>query len=133
MRFNGSDYDPKFDDARLTEQHLRILKIMSDVSWRTLREISDLSTDPESSISAQLRHLRKERFGSYVVEKRSRSSRVNGLFEYRLLPPGSDSQYDAPKRKNKFREALVAIWKHPDTTEEQRMIITEIVNKKDRK
>ena len=43
-----------------------------------------MTDDPHASISAQLRHLRKEKFGSYNIEKRPRGDRSNGLWEYRL-------------------------------------------------
>jgi hypothetical protein len=83
--FNGSDYDHERDAPRLMGQMLRIFNLMSDGNWRTLREIANATGDPESSISAQLRHLRKPRFGSHVVEKRNRGDRAVGLFEYRLV------------------------------------------------
>lgn len=60
-------------------------------SWLTLRELSQLTQYGEASISAQLRHLRKPRFGSYVVEKRVRRGVVlrdaehGAIWEYRLL------------------------------------------------
>lgn len=85
LRFNGSDYDRKMDDKRLTGQILRIFKLMKDGRWRTLGEIEMETTDPQSSISAQLRHLRKERFGAHEVNKRPRGQRENGLFEYQLI------------------------------------------------
>ena len=84
--FNGSDYDPKFDKARLTGQVLRVFDAMRDGKWRTLGEIGAATGDPQASISAQLRHLRKKRFGSHTVEKRARGDRSVGLFEYRLIP-----------------------------------------------
>lgn len=56
---------------------------MSDGVWRTLDQISEVTGDPPASVSAQLRHLRKPRFGAYLVEKRYVS---RGLFEYRVLP-----------------------------------------------
>ena len=87
MRFNGSDYDRAHDDARLSVQLIRIRALMRDGQWRTLAEIARDTGDPQASISAQLRHLRKPRFGSWVVEKRSRGVRKDGLYEYRLLPP----------------------------------------------
>jgi mRNA-degrading endonuclease YafQ of YafQ-DinJ toxin-antitoxin module len=86
FRFDGSDYEPKFDDARLTGQIKRIWDCMVDSEWRTLGEISDVTGDPQASISAQLRHLRKKRFGSHDVQKRTRGDREHGLFEYRLIP-----------------------------------------------
>lgn len=84
MRFDGPDYSPADDKIRLEHQHERIKRVMLDSEWRTLTEISSLTGDPESSISAQLRHLRKERFGAYIVDKRRRGERKDGLFEYLL-------------------------------------------------
>jgi hypothetical protein len=82
FRFDGSDYIPSRDDARLSGQLLRVWECMKDEQWRTLREISNITGDPEASISAQLRHLRKPRFGGYDVKKEYVS---NGLFKYKLL------------------------------------------------
>jgi hypothetical protein len=82
FRFDGSDYIPSRDDARLSGQLLRVWDCMKDEQWRTLREISNITGDPEASISAQLRHLRKPRFGGYDVEKEYVS---NGLYKYKLL------------------------------------------------
>lgn len=92
MRFDGSDYKPEIDNDRLTAQHLRIKGLMLDGNWRTLEEIKDETKDPTASISAQLRHLRKPRYGSYVLEKRSKEDRSKGLFEYRVLPPNGEPQ-----------------------------------------
>lgn len=83
--FNGSDYEPGFDHARLSRQHERVRDLMRDGAWRTLAEISDATGDPAASVSAQLRHLRKARFGGWTVEKRPRTDRERGLYEYRLL------------------------------------------------
>jgi len=85
MRFNGSDYDRRADDARLTGQILRVYDLMRDAAWRTLGEIGEATGDPQASISAQLRHLRKPRFGGHRVEKQRRGEREHGLFEYRLI------------------------------------------------
>ena len=82
FRFDGSDYIPSRDNGRLSGQLLRVWECMKDEQWRTLREISNITGDPEASISAQLRHLRKPRFGSHDVEKEYIS---NGLYKYRLL------------------------------------------------
>ncbi len=83
--FNGPDYEPKHDLIRLTGQIERVFDLMSDHAWRTLGEIADLTGDPESSVSAQLRHLRKKRFGAHRVDKRARGVRKHGLFEYMLV------------------------------------------------
>lgn len=84
-RFDGSDYIPVFDDTRLRGQIRRVYDLMKDGKFRTLSEIERITGDPQASISAQLRHLRKERFGGHEVNKRPRGSRFNGLFEYQLI------------------------------------------------
>lgn len=84
-RFNGPDYVPELDNVRLVGQCLRVFNCMEEGSWRTLGEIEYITGDPQASISAQLRHLRKKRFGGYVIKKRRRGDRKNGLFEYKLL------------------------------------------------
>ena len=85
IRFNGSDYVPEYDNIRLTGQLKRVYNAMRDGKWRTLSEIEKLTGDPQASISAQLRHLRKPRFGNHQVNKRLRGDRKNGLFEYQLI------------------------------------------------
>src|SRR5271170_4233114 len=41
-------------------------------TWLTLDELAKLTHYPPASISAQLRHMRKPRFGAYEVVKRCR-------------------------------------------------------------
>ncbi len=84
-RFDGPSYDPKFDDKRLRGQIERIFNLMKDCKWRTLEEISDATGDPAASVSAQLRHLRKPRFGGHMILKKHRGPKEQGLWEYRLL------------------------------------------------
>jgi len=55
---------------------------MKDGTWRTLAEISETTGDPPASVSAQLRHLRKPRFGGYTVDRRHMGG---GLYQYRLV------------------------------------------------
>lgn len=83
-RFAGIVYEHRRDSLRLTNQIIRIICLMRDAKWRTLKEISELTGDPEASVSAQLRHLRKERFGSHIVNKRLRDNWPN-TWEYQLL------------------------------------------------
>lgn len=80
MRFNGVATNA--DESRLTAQFGRIFSLMCDAGWRTLDEIAERTGDPTPSISAQLRHMRKARFGGHVVERRHIA---NGLYEYRLI------------------------------------------------
>jgi hypothetical protein len=58
----------------------RITSFMKDGMWRTLADIATATGDPEASVSAQLRHLRKPQFGGFLVEKR----RCDGKYEYRV-------------------------------------------------
>lgn len=80
--FDGADIDPDRDNGRLYSQLSRIKELMGDGGWRTLAEISGVTGDPPASVSAQLRNLRKKRFGSHTVERRHVG---NGLYEYRLV------------------------------------------------
>ena len=96
IHFNGSDYVPPRDDPRLSRQVFRIfvtmLRARARGDWLTLGEISKFTNDPEASVSAQLRHLRKPRFGGYLVEKRHRGKESSGLYEYRLTPPADPQE-----------------------------------------
>lgn len=79
--FNGSDYDHARDALRLTDQMKRVFDALSDKQWHTLEEIAAITGDPTPSISAQIRHLRKARFGSWDIQK---IHQHGGLFSYRL-------------------------------------------------
>jgi hypothetical protein len=79
-RFDGPDYEPQYDDSRLTGQIRRVFLLMRDKQYRTLQEISNVTGDPP-----QLRHLRKKRFGAHTVNKRHRGLRTKGLWEYQLV------------------------------------------------
>ena len=89
-RFNGADYDPALDDQRLGKQIGRVYEVMKDGRWRPLHVIAACirqrfdKHDPEASISAQLRHLRKPRFGSHKIERR-RAEQNEALWEYRMV------------------------------------------------
>lgn len=83
MRFNGPDLQST-DTPRLEKQHERIKRVVSRGDWMSLTEIASITGDPEASISAQLRHLRKPRFGSYEVQRRRRTE---GTYEYRVFQP----------------------------------------------
>lgn len=60
--------------------------LQADREWRTLAQLAGVTGISESSLSAQLRNLRKVKHGGHVVEKR-RLNGGNGLYrvyEYRL-------------------------------------------------
>lgn len=82
FRFDGADYVHERDCVRLTGQLERIFNVIKDGQWRTLNAIEAETDDPPASISAQLRHLRKPRFGSHIIEKKHVG---NGLYIYRLV------------------------------------------------
>jgi hypothetical protein len=99
--FAGAGYDPQFDRDRLILQVERIRRYMLLAGWKTLREIkADLewtyapAVFPESSISAQLRNLRKVPL-SHRLDKRRRAGVHGagaGIWEYRLSPPEPGQQ-----------------------------------------
>ena len=77
----GDSYNPNKDGQRIKKQHEKIRDIMIDGVWRTLSNIESLTSYPQASISAQLRHLRKQKFGGYIVLKRRKGI---GLWEYKI-------------------------------------------------
>lgn len=80
--FNGADYEYKRDHLRLSGQYRDIFNLMRDGEWRSLPQIARITGHPEASISAQLRHMRKPRFGSHTVNRRHVT---DGLNEYQLV------------------------------------------------
>jgi len=80
--YNGPCYIPEFDLDRLNGQILRVFNVMKDGRWRTLNQIAVQTGDPSPSVSAQLRHLRKEKFGGFNVKKHR--IQETGLWLYQL-------------------------------------------------
>lgn len=90
------------EDLATNETQLEIIRDVMLTSsraglWLTLGEIAEQTQFGEASISAQLRHLRKPRHGSYIVEKRRRTENGRapedpggvssaGFWEYQVLP-----------------------------------------------
>lgn len=68
-QIGGVTYDPEKDGERLGAQMIRVLEAMIDGKWRSLREIASLTDDPEASISARLRDVRKL-WGEDAMESR---------------------------------------------------------------
>lgn len=82
-RFAGAGAQTTADQIRLTGQLARIFRIMLDGTWWTLGQISRVADAPESSVSAQLRNLRKPEFGAHTID---RESAGGGLHRYKLTP-----------------------------------------------
>jgi hypothetical protein len=78
----GVTYDHQRDGKRLSMQRHRVLAFMRDGEWHTLWEISRSTKDPEASISARLRDLRRPEFGGYTI---AREYVERGLWRYRLV------------------------------------------------
>ena len=84
---HGPAFNSSRDESRLSFQRERIRDYMlKHGTWKTLAEIAVQLNEPEASVSAQLRHLRKERFGGWLVEKRRRED-SDGTWEYRVRKP----------------------------------------------
>lgn len=83
--FGGATYVRSLDRERLGEQLCRVIDLMSDGKWRSLREIARITDDPEASISARLRDIRKL-WGTEAMESRRRPSAgaKAGAWEYRI-------------------------------------------------
>ena len=82
----GPAYSKEKDGKRIAKQIDAIKDYMLSVGWKTLAEIEEALGYPQASISAQLRHLRKERFGSYQVDKQ-RTKPKGGTWMYRVRKP----------------------------------------------
>ena len=82
----GPDFDMQQDGNRLMTQMDTIASLMFSSrdagQWLTLYEIEERTGYPSASISAQLRHLRKTKFGSHEVLKRRRNGH-GGTWEYK--------------------------------------------------
>ena len=82
IKFDGDDYIHGRDKARLTGQLHKIYFYILNGKWVTLKQIAEATGAPEASISAQLRNLRKERFGGHTIEKEFVK---NGIYRYRFV------------------------------------------------
>lgn len=80
--FEGATYAPTLDRLRLASTQARVLALMADGRWRTLRQIADECRTSEAGASARLRDFRKERYGAQTVE---RERLRGGVWRYRLI------------------------------------------------
>ena len=80
--FDGHQYSKEKDRVRLTSQIKGVHDCINLGEWQTVEEISSKTGYPQASISAQLRNLRKPKFGGLNVEGRYRAG--TRIFEYRL-------------------------------------------------
>lgn len=86
-------YDPTKDRARLGGMRLRIFDAMLQENGLTPAELESHVHGQQTSISAQMRDLRKPHFGGHTVLKRKRTGYgikkdVTLVYEYVLIPQG---------------------------------------------
>lgn len=85
-RFDSGVVLTPADQARLSKQIQRVIAVLHE-GWRTVPQIQARIvalygvTDPEPSISAQIRNCKKSKFGGYAVERR----RVGNQYEFRIV------------------------------------------------
>ena len=89
--FDGDDYQTERDKPRLTDQLQNIKLHMENKGFVRVSDIARKFGYPEPSVSAQIRNLRKERFGSRTVTRRYRG---NGIYEFKLEPLKKDPQFE---------------------------------------
>jgi hypothetical protein len=87
----GPAYCKGKDGNRIAKQIDAIRDYMLNTEWKALAEIEFALGYPQASISADLRHLRKERFGNYQVDKQRRTE---GTWEYRVRRPFQEQLFD---------------------------------------
>lgn len=60
-----------------------IRELMRDKTWRTLDNIAEATGIKQTSVSADLRHLRKAQYGSHTVNRML--DPATGIFMYQLV------------------------------------------------
>ena len=101
--FDGADYDHDRDSERLGTQLERIKEAVIGKGFFTLLQISQMTGDPESSISAQLRNLRKPRFGGYKVERKHLDE---GVYVYSVIEYSKEERQEKKKKEEEEKERL---------------------------
>ena len=81
--FDGDDYVADRDNARLINQIDKVRMYMENAGYLTVKQIAADLKQPEPSVSAQIRNLRKDRFGARTV---NREYRGNGCYAFKLEP-----------------------------------------------
>lgn len=99
-------------DRRLRSQLVRVYESMLYRQWMTLKELAEETGDPEGSISARIRDLRKDRFGGFTVEQKPGSG---GTHYYRLRSESGNpvlvyQPSSEPRSAKKTAKAHVRMW-----------------------
>lgn len=98
-RFSYDDqgYDPALDRCPMTGQIRRLWAFMRDGQWRTLHRIALAIGYLESSVSANLRNLRKQKYGGFTVNKRIGKNGFGWWWEYQMEPDRQLELYLPPR------------------------------------
>jgi hypothetical protein len=96
IHFDGESVRP-IDIPRLAGQVARVFELMRDSQWRTLKQIADACECLETSASARLRDLRKQRFGAHEVLSRQVST-APLLYQYRVIVNESKNGTNSEQR-----------------------------------
>ena len=73
----------------MSSQIERVWEVMREGTPLTVAEIAELTGDAQTSVSARLRDLRKERFGGHTIERRRQS---DGFYCYTLIASGANME-----------------------------------------
>lgn len=76
------------DKLRLGAQLQSVIRCMSDMRWRTLRQISDETGAPEASVSARLREIEAKGYG-----RKQTLREPGGLWQYKIVPIEPSGQH----------------------------------------
>lgn len=106
--FDGDDYVQERDGDRLEAQMERVKAVVSNGAWWRVVDIANITGDPQTSVSAQLRSLRKPKFGGHTVERRYLG---DGLYEFRYIPVPSDMRN---RTKRVAKPGLVHVLSTPE-------------------
>jgi len=77
--FKGATFDSVRDGDRLNAQCKRVFDVMIRGEWETLAGLSAKTGDPQASVSARIRDLR--RFGFHIDKEYVQ----RGLWRYRMV------------------------------------------------
>ena len=91
LHFHGTTYNAALDCSRLSDQQRRVWDAVADGRWYTLREIANITGDPEASISARLRDFSNHEYLSQffiMTSERTPGLERKGVWRYRVLSRG---------------------------------------------
>ena len=88
----GTAFNEEDDGKRIRTQMqvIRDYMLANSKKYLTLKAIEIETGYPQSSISAQLRHLKKQRFGGYELRKERMSINNKGTYVYNLKQPAKE-------------------------------------------